>query len=244
MFNFFSKKPTVPARMSFSTDIHCHVLPGVDDGSPDVDTSLAIIGRMAELGINRIIASPHVTQDTFENTPQTLDAALGTLSRAMADAGTPVAIARSAEYRLDEYFQSQLAAGAIATLPGNHIIVENAFIQEPWNLEAILFDLKVRGYIPILAHPERYLYYHSNRRKRYDELRQAGTLFQVNMLSLAGYYGKPEREVALHLLDKGYIDFLGTDIHSMRHVEAIADFLASRDYARIAPKLNPRNDSL
>lgn len=244
MFNIFNRTPRRPTPLPFHTDIHCHILPGVDDGSPDIPTSVRLVSRLADLGITRIIASPHVTQDTFENTPPVLDSALDDLRRALADAGITMPVARSAEYRLDEYFASQLAAGAITPLPGNHILVENSFIQEPWGLDKILFDLKIKGYKPILAHPERYLYYSGSARNRYRQLHDAGTLFQVNILSLTGHYGKTERDTARHLLDNGWIDFLGTDLHNEHHADIIADYLTSRDAARTLPRITPLNDTL
>ena len=90
--------------------------------------------------------------------------------------------------------------------PNNYILVENSFIQEPWNVEQVLFDLKVKGYKPILAHPERYSYYH-NRFERYDAIYRSGTMFQVNLLSLAGYYGKAEKKTAEMLVEKNMVNF-------------------------------------
>ena len=241
MFNLFRKKDVSAAVMPFETDIHCHIVPGVDDGSPDAAISAEIVERLGAMGVWRIIASPHVTQDTFENTPEVLDHALAELHAEIEKRGIEVEVSRSCEYRLDEFFQSQLKAGNITPYPGNYLLVENSFFSEVWNLEAVLFDLKVKGYKPVLAHPERYMYYD---RARYDKLHGVGTLFQVNMLSLAGFYGPAQKKNALYLLEKGYVDFLGTDIHNHRHVDAIDAYLKSRDYAKIASHLTIGNDSL
>lgn len=244
MFNFFQRKKTEPAVLPMRVDIHCHVVPGVDDGAPTVDVALELVKRMKGMGLTKIIASPHVTQDTFENTAETLDPALASLRDAVAAAGLDIEIDRSAEYRIDDFFMQQLKEGNIKLLPDRHILVENSFIQEPWNLEKTLFDLKVKGYKPILAHPERYLYYHQGKMARYKQLHDIGTLFQVNMLSIAGAYGKPEKEIALKLLDNGYVDFIGTDLHNMRHIEILEQYLASREYSKIRAKLeaSAKND--
>ena len=242
MFNFFKKKNTEEsAKICFATDIHCHLVPGVDDGSSSASLSADFIEQMQQWGITRIFASPHVTQDLFENSQADLDVALGELQAELTRRGNQIFLDRSAEYRIDDFSKSQIFSGEAKTLPNNYIIVENSFIQEPWGLDQFLFDLKVKGYKPILAHPERYFYYHG-KRKRYDEIHSAGTLFQVNLLSLSGYYGKDEKAIAKYLVDKGYVDFLGTDIHKQSHVDSITEYLKTSEYRKISAKLNLLND--
>ena len=85
-------------------------------------------------------------------------------------------------------------------------------MQEPWNLETLIFDLQVKGMQPILAHPERYSYYY-NRKDRLKELHKTGLMFQINLLSPAGAYGKAERKAAEYLIKEGLVDFIGTDLH-------------------------------
>jgi len=231
MFSFIHKSKE-PQQLFFHTDVHCHVVPGVDDGSPDVQTSVELIERMASWGFTRIIATPHMTQDTFENTPDILDPALASLQEALAKVLPDFNLSRTAEHRIDDFFLSQLEKGLILPYPDNYILVENSFMQEPWNLEQLLFDLKIKGYKPIMAHPERFHYYHPNR-ARYDQLHQAGNLFQINLLSLAGHYGKTTKQTAEWLVEKGYVDFIGTDLHHHRHADVIEEYLASRDYKKL-----------
>ena len=145
----------------------------------------------------------------------------------------------AAEYRLDELFLDHMEKDILMPYPNNYILVENSFIQEPWNVEQVLFDLKVKGYKPILAHPERYSYYH-NRFERYDAIYRSGTMFQVNLLSLAGYYGKAEKKTAEMLVEKNMVNFLGTDLHNHRHADAIEGYLASKDYRRHSLALQSR----
>ncbi|MCM1518626.1 MAG: hypothetical protein NC117_08300 [Pseudoflavonifractor sp.] len=243
MFGLFKKKEQ-PASLFFSTDIHCHILPGIDDGSPDVTTSAELVERMKSWGISRIIASPHVTMETFENTPATIRPALESLKAELASRGVDLDLSHSAEYRIDEFFTRQLDEGNVIPLPNNYLLVENSFIQEPWGLDQFLFDLKVKGYRPILAHPERYHYYHSHR-DRYDNLHSTGTLFQINLLSLAGYYGSAERNVANKLVENGLVDFIGTDLHNHRHADYIESYLKSKDYRRLLSSgLTLLNDTL
>ena len=242
MFNFFKKKQE-PAQLCFNTDIHCHIIPGIDDGSPDVGTSIELIERMKGWGITRIVATPHVTQASFENTPEIMSQALDSLNKGLQARNINIDITHSAEYRIDELFLKHLNEGIIVPMPSKYILVENSFIQEPWNLDQLLFDLKVKGYNPILAHPERYFYYHQ-KRNRYHEIHNTGTKLQINILSLAGYYSKDEKRIALELIENGLIDFIGTDIHKHEHADAIDSFIHSREYRKIKNRLPLLNDSI
>lgn len=234
---FFFRKKKEPVKLWFTTDIHCHVVPGVDDGSPDAGTSARLVQGLYDLGIRRIIATPHVTQATFENTPQTLASPIAELRKALADNAIDVDIRTTAEYRVDEFFEQQIANGTLMPYPDNYLLIENSFIQEPWNLEQLIFDLQVKGYKLIMAHPERYLYYHT-RPQRYQELKQLGIDFQVNLLSLAGYYGKNEKRMAERLVEAGMVDFMGTDTHGFRHLECFGNYLSSREAERHARLLD------
>lgn len=242
MFNFFKKKEE-PIQLCFNTDIHCHIVPGIDDGSPDVNTSIELIERMQSWGITRIIATPHVTQASFENTPETMSQALNLLKEELRTRGNNIDITHSAEYRIDELFMRHLGENIIVPMPNDYILVENSFIQEPWNLDQLLFDLKVKGYKPILAHPERYMYYYA-KKDRYNTIHNTGTKLQINLLSLAGHYGKDEKRIAMELIEKGLVDFIGTDLHNHRHADAIEAFLSSKEYRKIKARLPLLNDSI
>lgn len=227
MFDFF-RKPKEAVKLCFSTDIHCHVVPGVDDGSPDAATSADLIEHMQSWGIGRIIASPHVTQNTFENDRASIEPAMAQLQAELKRRGNNIEISHSAEYRIDELLMQRIEAGDLMPLPNDYLLIEKSFMQEPWNLDQLIFDLQVRGLRPILAHPERYPYYY-NRKNRYRELHEAGLAFQINVLSLAGAYGKAERKVACHLIDAGLVDFIGTDLHRQSHVDAINAYLKTKE---------------
>lgn len=244
MFNFFSKKRE-PQPLYFHTDIHCHLVPGIDDGSPDVETSLGLIEQMSQWGLNRIIASPHITYGSFENTPETIGKAFESLQKAVQEKGIPVQLGYSAENRIDDLFIKNFEEDNLLTLPGKVLLVENSFIQEPWNLNQLLFDIQVKGYQPVLVHPERYNYYYG-KKGRYEAIHNAGTAFQVNLLSLTGYYGKEEKKIAEQLIDKGLVDYIGTDLHRQAHADAITAYLASKDYEKHRAALEGRllNDRL
>lgn len=236
MFNFFKKK-SKPETICFHTDIHCHLVPGIDDGQKEPAPAAELVERELEWGVKRIFATPHVTQDTFENTPETIEPAFTRLKKAVEERGVDIELHHSAEYRIDNFFQRQLKAGNIKPYPGNYLLVENSFVQEAWNFDQLMFDLRLQGYKPVLAHPERYAYYFNNG-NRYRQIRDSGILFQINLLSLAGFYNKEVKKVAESLVEKGLVDFIGTDMHHVRHAEAIENYLSSREYRRLATKLD------
>lgn len=238
MFNFFKSKPKDPVKLCFNTDIHCHVIPGIDDGAKTAESAADLIERMQGWGIERIIASPHVTQETFENNSATIKPALESLHSELSMRGNSIEMLHSAEYRIDSLLSKRLENNDIMPYPNDYILIENSFLQEPWNIDQLVFDLQVRGLNPILAHPERYLYYH-HRPERYKQLHEAGLALQINLLSLAGYYGPGEQKIARHLIKEGLVNFIGTDLHNTRHADAIDAYLrtsaARSDMAALAP---------
>ena len=128
-------------------------------------------------------------------------------------------------------------------MPGHHILLENSFQQELMNLDELLFDMQVKGYRTILAHPERYTYY-SRRRKRYEQLHNAGARFQINILSFTGYFGEEARESALWFVRNGMIDYLGSDMHNVKHAHIIMDYLNSKEWKKLSKEIEPtvKND--
>lgn len=238
MFNFFKKKP-VDKTLFYKTDVHCHLLPGVDHGSPDIETSLHLLRREQEMGINHIIATSHVTKTTFENTPETLRPAYEKLCAAVKDAGIDIKIDLSAEYRIDDFSMSQFKNDIFLLFPNRYILLENAFQQEILGMDELMFDMQLKNISPILAHPERYEYY-AHRKQRYTALHDAGVLFQINILSFAGYFGEKAKETAHWLLENDYIDFLGSDMHNEKHADIIYDFIGTKEYRKIAERLKDR----
>lgn len=242
----FGKNKTVdPQKLCFSTDIHCHILPGIDDGAKNPDISISLIEAMQQWGIKKIIATPHVTEETFENTPQTIASAYDRLQSALTKTDATISVSYSAEYRMDGKFNEIMRNNGYILMPGKHLLIENSFVQPSIDLKNIIFELQLKDIKPILAHPERYSYY-QRKHQIYTELIEAGCEFQINLLSLCGYYGSTEKETALWLIDKGYVSFIGTDLHHFGHVESINRFLCSKEYTDIANKLAPvlKNDSL
>ena len=235
IFNFLGKKHNTDTTLFYDTEVHCHILPGIDDGSPDVETSVALVQQLKNWGIQRIITTSHVTESTFENTPESIRQAYDKLRRALDERGIEIEIKTSAEYRMDEYFLKQLQGGTIMSFPGNYLLIENSFFHTFWELRELVFELLLKGYTPMLAHPERYMYYHKTP-QIYKELHDQGLLFQVNLLSLAGYYNPDVKEMAWKLLDNGMVDLIGSDMHHMQHAAHITKFIGSKEYEKLKQK--------
>ncbi len=237
MFNIFHRKKE-NNQLFYNTDVHCHILPGVDHGSQDVEQSIEMLRAERDMGITRVILTSHVTAETFENTPDTLRPAFEILKQAVAETEdiSHMQLYLSAEYRMDEFWDKQYTLGNQIAMPGNYILMENSFHQELLGLDELLFDLKVKGYKPILAHPERYIYY-AQRKQRLEQLHNTGTKFQVNLLSLAGYFGQHCRETALWLVKHGMVDMLGSDMHGMEHVKVIQDYINSKEWRKLVPQI-------
>lgn len=224
MFNIFKKKSTpvlTPVYLPFETDIHSHILPGIDDGSPDISTSLLLLKGIYDLGIRKTVATPHVISDIYRNTPETINAALNSLRVASEEAGIDIEINAAAEYMLDDYFIKLLQDEApLLTIHKNIILTEQSYAASSNNLNEIAFSIMTRGYRPIMAHPERYFYYH-NDYGNYGHLKDMGFFLQVNVLSLTGYYGKSVAKAAKYILDNDMADFVGTDMHHDRHLSIL-----------------------
>ena len=227
MFGFFRKKnidKNDSARLlPLQTDIHSHILPGIDDGSPDIETSIKLVKGLYQLGIRKTIATPHVISDLYRNTPETINSALLALRQAVKEEGIEIEINAAAEYMLDDYFIKLLKTpGDLLTLYDNVILTEQSYATPSSNLHEISFALLTAGLKPIMAHPERYAFYHGDN-EAYSNLKDMGFMLQINLLSFTGYYGKPAAKAARYILDNGLADFVGTDLHHFRHLAALSD---------------------
>ncbi len=203
--------------------MHSHILPGLDDGAPDVDASLQLIRGMMNLGIKKAVATPHIIDDLYRNNPATINAALGLLQSELNKEGIDFEVSAAAEYMIDSYFLQMIKnREKLLTIKDNLILTEFSYASSPDDPFRICFEIIMAGYKPILAHPERYPYFNRNL-KVYSKLSEQGFLFQVNLLSLTGYYGKDVAKAAIYLIENNMVAYLGTDLHHLRHLEALSD---------------------
>jgi tyrosine-protein phosphatase YwqE len=173
----FFKKKEIPLDEFFPkgfVDMHSHLLPGIDDGAKDLDTSIALIQKMSSYGIKNFITTPHVLGDMYPNTPEIIKSKLNEVREALQKRNiTDITIDAAAEYMLDEQFSAILEKDKLLTLKDNYILVEMSYFNAPINLYEILFEIQLKGYKPVIAHPERYNFYH-NDFKHYYKLKTAG----------------------------------------------------------------------
>ena len=223
MFSFFKKKPSGLTRFTnIKQDIHSHILPGIDDGAHDIETSLQLVTGMCDLGISKAVATPHIIGDLYRNNPETINKALEKLKIACVEAGITIELSAAAEYMLDDHFMELLRKKeTLLPVIKNLILTEISYTTSPDNLEKMAFEIITGGYQPIMAHPERYFYYHKNY-ENFFRLKELGFLLQVNLLSLTGYYGPGVTKAAKFIVEKGLADLVGSDMHHIRHLEALS----------------------
>jgi len=222
-------------------DIHNHLLPGIDDGSQSVEQSLNLIQGINDLGISKFICTPHIMEGVHPNTKSTIGNAHSSLNKALKDAGSKVEIYAAAEHMIDGGLTSLIGKDNLCVMPGGYVLIEMSYLSESRALFQTIFDIQSLGYKPILAHPERYNYYHMNF-DMYKQIKDAGCLLQLNLLSISRYYGVDVKATALTLIKSGMYDFVGTDIHHEKHLKALQDIAAKypvRDLLKTCTILNP-----
>jgi tyrosine-protein phosphatase YwqE len=171
--------------------------------------------------------------EVYPNTREIITAGLGELQEAVAAEGIEVELGAAAEYFIDEHFGELLRDKVpLLTLKDNLVLVEFSFVSAPLDLQDVLFDLQMMNYQPVIAHPERYLYL-ERRRDFYEMLKNSGCYFQLNLLSLTGYYGRGVQELAAWLLRQGYYNLAGTDLHHERHLAALKKLESSALYGEL-----------
>lgn len=228
MFGLF-KKREVKRTVSFDyttvvTDMHSHVLPGIDDGAQNVEESIFLIKKMMALGIKKIIATPHVMIDYYRNDADSIGNALTTLKAALKEQNIDIDISAAAEHYFDETFEKRIEDRKVFTMGDNYALFELSFVTQPPNLIPIIQKMKDAGYKPILAHPERYSYMDIEQMKT---IRSWGCDLQLNTISLSGYYGKHAKRIAEEMVDNQIVDFISSDMHHPRHAAAFEDTLGT-----------------
>ncbi|MFT4025044.1 MAG: histidinol phosphatase [Flavihumibacter sp.] len=233
MFSFFKREKHPSVDLSgIGVDMHSHLVPGIDDGSPDAETSLSLIRGLKELGYARFICTPHILRDLYPNDDASIGFALGQLQAALDSNKDSTAVSAAAEYMIDDYFEQLLAEKKpLRCLSGNLVLVEFSFVSLPYDWKKVFFDLQVAGYQPVLAHPERYTYLAAEK-AIFRQMADMGILLQVNINSLTGYYGKLPLQLATEMIRQKIVSLLGTDCHHQRHLDAM------RNAARLMPAVN------
>lgn len=230
MFSFLKKKPRLVDLIPEGfVDIHSHILPGIDDGSKNITQSIKLIDGMKNLGFGKMIATPHTMTGVWNNSPEDIKESYEGLKNKLESEQPEISFA--SEYLIDSSFLEKIQSQKLLCLKQNFVLVELSYLQPPVNLYEIIFELQVKGYRPVLAHPERYSCFF-NDSNAFEKLKNAGCLFQLNLMSVVGHYGLESTRIADKLLGEGFIDYVGSDIHHDGHLEVFVKPLRIKNLSK------------
>lgn len=243
--NIFSKKePLVPFALSFlGSDIHSHIIPGIDDGAKNIEESLNLAKGLVDLGYSKVVTTPHIMSDFYRNDSNIIENGLVELNNVLKENNIDLNVEAAAEYYVDFDFRDKIEKERLLTFGDNFILIEFSFIQPPKKLKDALFALQTNGYRPVLAHPERYIYWH-NDFKILEELKERDILFQLNILSLIGIYSKEVTKIAEKLIQNKMIDWLGTDLHNQFQLKELKKLALKPSVIESIKDLNLLNKTL
>lgn len=243
--NIFSKKPKFdPIDYSIlKTDLHSHLIPGIDDGSKSLEESLDMLKRFSEMGFKKVITTPHIMSDFYKNTPEIILGGLEKVRAGIKKSGIDIEIDAAAEYYLDFRFEELITEKNLLTFGNNHVLFELSFSNEPARVKDVIFNLQTEGYKPIMAHVERYPFYF-NEFDKIEDFKNRGCLIQLNINSLSGQYGPEVKKMAENMINKNMVDVIGSDCHHMGHLELIESVRTNPHLHKIANKDNLLNKML
>lgn len=215
------------------TDIHSHLLPGIDDGAKTPAHAVSLISGLTEIGVRQFVTTPHIINSVWDNNRENIEATHAATMATLEKEGMNVPLRAAAEYMMDSFFFDLLKKGEpLLTLKDNYVLVEMSYLSAPIQLYDFIFELQLEGYKPVLAHPERYLFYY-NKFEEYNRLKKAGCLFQLNLLSTVGYYGGQVAHLAQRLIDREMYDFVGSDLHHENHLNAFGNKIVLKNHGNM-----------
>jgi protein-tyrosine phosphatase len=228
VFSFFLKTKSKP--VSLGADIHSHLLPGLDDGVTNFEEALTLIKRLRDLGYKKLVTTPHIMSDTYRNDRATIQNKLKELILFLVENKIDIKIEAAAEYYLDTWLINEVnESKPLLTFGDNYLLFEMNYMTEPYQLKDFIFKVTTQGYRPVLAHPERYQFMTL---EKAEDLHHRGVLLQLNILSFIDYYSKPVRQLANQLVDKGWVNFLGSDCHHLRHATLLEKAVKNKYFKR------------
>lgn len=232
VFTIFSNKNSVANDFSeLKTDLHSHLIPGIDDGSQTLEESISIIKRFKDLGFKKIITSPHIN-DAYQNNSEIILSGLDNLKKEVQNQQIDIEIEATAEYYIDYSFSEKLAGEKLMPFGDNYLLVELPFMNPLSISNEIIFDLQIKGYKIILAHPERYLYAIDDF-SFYTDLKNKGVMFQINAVSLLGFYSYKVKKNAEKLIDNNMVEFAGSDAHGLVFLEKYKKLLSNKHFIKL-----------
>lgn len=244
-FNLFKRKyEPRPIFAALGTDMHCHLVPRVDDGSKCMEESMECLGTLKAVGYKKVFITPHFQYPRFPNKEEDIVNRYNEVKRAAAEAGIDIELAGiGGEYRIDSGFAQRLENPQFLLVGGKYVLVEFSLHQQMMGSDELIFDLQMKGYEIILAHPERYPYLNVQG-TRMEQLKNQGVYFQINVLSLGGFYGDEARHRAYEMLERGWVEFMGTDTHNTMYAQALSDLSRDRKVEKVLEKYTFLNNTL
>lgn len=243
--NIFKRKyEPRPIFAALGTDMHCHLVPKVDDGSKCFEESIECLKTLKAVGYNKVIITPHFQYPRFPNDEDDIRRRYEELKRQAEDAGVGIELAGvGGEYRIDSGFSKRLDAPRFLQVGGKYVLVELSLHQQMMGCDEMIFDMQMKGYEVILAHPERYPYLNVAG-SRMEQMKNQGVYFQINVLSLGGFYGEEAKHKAHEMLDAGWVEFMGTDTHNTMYAQALIELSNDRKVEKILEKHQFLNNTL
>lgn len=234
ILSFLKKKDTSPASvLPIKTDVHSHLIPAIDDGVQSIEESLAILKEMESLGYEKVITTPHTMPGTYDNSPENIYQGLEKMRQAIQKAGINIQLEAATEYYLDESFVELIDSDApLMTFGDKYVLFETPFMNQPPQLKEVTFKLAMKGYKPVFAHPERYLYLMQSE-YLLEELIDRKILFQLNIVALTGYYSNHVRKFAEKLIDMKAVKLVGTDCHNMGHIHILKTAVKTKYFKKL-----------
>lgn len=241
---FASPDPAIAADLSvIGVDMHSHFVPGIDDGAKTIEDALALLRGMEAFGYRKIITTPHVMGDFYRNTPETILGGLEKLKEAAVAEGISLELQAAAEYYDDFELDKKLDSEKLLTFGDQYLLFEVSYLNEPSNINSLIFKIITSGYKPVLAHPERYPFWYK-RFDMFETLKEKGVLLQLNINSLTGHYSPEAKKVAEYLIDKNMVDFLGSDCHHIGHQQLMQKAVRTKALHKLLASGNLRNAQL
>lgn len=236
--NLFTKEK----ELLHTTDLHSHLIPNIDDGYTRLKQSIDAILQLKKLGFKKIITTPHIMPHRFPNTKEIILKNYKILQNELIKQNIDINLKVAAEYYYDNVFFDLIEKKELLTFGKNYILFEFSFHTKPFGLELSISKLLENGYKPVLAHPERYSFF--NNIDDYITLKEMGVFFQINAISIQGFYGKKVQKKVENIIDYGLVDFIGSDIHSQSYIDSFTKSLQSKIYSKLFINNHIKNDYL
>lgn len=199
-----------------AVDVHCHLLPGVDDGFATLEKSLHALRELEERGVKKMVLTPHFMNDYPENDRANISTKFEAY-KAEAAKVCGIELHLAAEYMLDARFPEHFKQGFLTLdKEGTHVLCETSYLMYEHGISEMIYDIMCADYQPVIAHPERYEYANRDVYYRWKDKRYK---FQLNLLSLGGAYGGAAVAKSKYLLKEGYYDYVGSDMHGLNNFE-------------------------